>query len=70
MRTLLSGGVVSNTYRYELSCIMNLENDAMWMHMSSDNKPPFWNIFPRRSRKLIALKDNFEKLYLAYLRYL
>jgi len=59
-----------STYRYELSCIMNLENDAMWLHMSSDNKPPFWNIFPRRSKKLISVKNAFEKLYLFYLRYL
>jgi len=58
------------TYRYELSCILNMENDGMWMHMSSDNKPPFWNIFPRRSKSLIKVKNTFEKLYLFYLKYL
>ncbi|HEB58642.1 MAG TPA: NAD(P)/FAD-dependent oxidoreductase [Gammaproteobacteria bacterium] len=70
MRAVLAGKPPSATYRYELSCIMNMENDAMWMHMSSDNKPPFWNLFPRRSKKLITLKNSFENLYLFYLRYL
>jgi len=69
VRAMLKGKQPDTTYRYELSCIMNMENDAMWLHMSSDNKPPFWNIFPRRSKKLIGVKNIFEKLYLFYLRY-
>jgi len=47
-----------------------MENDAMWMHMSADDKPPFWNLFPRRSPKLVKLKNTFEGLYLFFLRYL
>jgi len=70
INAILKGKPVKYTYRYELSCIMNLENDAMWLHMASDDKPPFWNIFPRRSKKLITLKNIFEKLYLFYLKYL
>lgn len=70
MDAILNGKAPNSTYRYELSCIMSMENDAMWLHMSSDNKPPFWNIFPRRSKKLMRLKNMFERLYLAYLRYL
>lgn len=70
MKDVLNGIQPSRTYRYELSCILNMENDAMWLHMADDNKPPFWNIFPRRSKKLIALKNVFERLYLFYLRYL
>lgn len=70
MRAVFNGKQPDSTYRYELSCIMNMENDAMWMHMAADNKPPFWNIFPRRSKKLIVLKNMFEGLYLFYLRYL
>ncbi len=70
MKAILNGAQPAATYRYELSCIMNMENDAMWMHMSSDDKPPFWNIFPRRSKKLITLKNLFERFYLFYLRYL
>jgi len=70
LRAILKGAAATHTYRYELSCIMNLENDAMWLHMADDNKPPFWNIFPRRSKKLIAVKNIFEKLYLLYLKYL
>lgn len=69
MRAALKGKQPVNTYRFELSCIMNMGNDAMWLHMASDGKPPFWNIFPQRSKKLIALKDMFEKLYLLYLRF-
>lgn len=53
----------TSTYRYELSCILNMENDAMWMHMANDNRPPFWNIFPWRSKKLIVLKNTFESGY-------
>ncbi len=70
MRAVLSGGEPSHTYRFELSCIMNMENDALWLHAASDDKPPFWNIFPRHSRKLITVKNLFESLYLFYLRYL
>jgi sulfide:quinone oxidoreductase len=60
----------SDTYRFELSCIMNMENDAMWLHASSDDRPPFRNIFPRRSKKLIKLKNWFERLYRFNLRHL
>lgn len=70
IKAVLNGTQATHTYRYELSCIMNLENDAMWLHMASDEKPPFWNIFPRRSKKLITVKNTFEKLYLLYLKYL
>jgi len=70
MRAVLRGNEPSSTYRFELSCIMNMENDAIWLHASSDGKPPFWNIFPRRSKKLITVKNSFERLYLFNLRYL
>ncbi|HEC20480.1 MAG TPA: NAD(P)/FAD-dependent oxidoreductase [Gammaproteobacteria bacterium] len=70
MRAVLKGGQPSHTYRFELSCILNMENDAMWLHAASDDKPPFWNLFPRHSRKLVRVKDMFERLYLFYLRYL
>ena len=70
MRAVLNGDSPSHTYRFELSCILNMENDAMWLHAASDDRPPFWNIFPRRSRKLVALKNSFEWLYLFYLRHL
>ena len=70
MHATLEGKEPTRTYRHELSCILNMENDAMWMHMADDNRPPFWNLFPRRSRSLITLKNLFEKLYLFYLRYL
>lgn len=70
VNAILKGNAASSTYRYELSCIMNMENDAIWLHMSSDNKPPFWNIFPKHSKGLINVKNIFEKLYLIYLRYL
>jgi len=70
MRAVLKQKPAVNTYRYELSCILNMENDAMWLHVSSDNKPPFWNIFPRRSKILVHLKNVFEKAYLFYLRHL
>ncbi len=69
VKAMLSGKQADTIYRYELSCIMNMENDAIWLHMSSDNKPPFWNIFPKRSKRLINVKNIFEKLYLIYLRY-
>ncbi len=69
MRAALKGKQPVSTYRFELSCIMNMGNDAMWLHMASDGKPPFRNIFPQHSKKLIALKDMFEKLYLLYLRF-
>ena len=70
MKDCLEGNKPSTTYRYELSCIMSMENDAMWLHMASDDKPPFWDLFPRRSKKLVKVKDTFEKLYLMYLKYL
>lgn len=70
LRAVLKDEKPRHTYRHELSCILNMENDAMWLHMADDNKPPFWNLFPRRSKKLISLKNLFEKLYLFYLRYL
>lgn len=70
MKAMLKGNRPESTYRYELSCILNMANDAMWLHMADDNKPPFWNIFPQRSKKLIGLKDIFEKFYLFYLRHL
>ncbi len=70
LKAVLEGESAKTTYRYELSCILNMENDGMWMHMSSDGKPPFWNIFPKRSKKLVGVKNTFEKLYLFYLKYL
>jgi len=70
LRAALRGNEPSSTYRFELSCIMNMEDDAIWLHAASDDKPPFWNIFPRRSKKLITLKNMFERLYLFNLRYL
>lgn len=70
MKAVLGGVLPSRTYRYELSCILNMENDAMWLHRAADNRPPFWNLFPKRSKKLIIVKDMFERLYLFYLRYL
>lgn len=70
MRATLNNEVASNTYRYELSCILNMENDALWLHMADDNKPPFWNIFPKQSKKLAGVKNTFEGLYLFYLKYL
>jgi len=42
----------------------------MWLHASSDDRPPFWNIFPRRSKKLVTLKNVFERLYRFNLRHL
>jgi len=70
IQAVLKGNKSQHTYRYELSCIMNMQDDAMWLHVAADDKPPFWNIFPRRSKKLIAVKNVFEKLYLVYLKYL
>ena len=70
MRAVLKGQPPTHTYRFELSCILNMENDAMWLHAASDDKPPFWNIFPRHSRMLVTVKDMFERLYLFYLRHL
>lgn len=70
MRAVLNGDSSSATYRYELSCILNMENDALWLHRAADDKPPFWNLFPRHSKRLIGIKNLFEKLYLFYLRYL
>jgi sulfide:quinone oxidoreductase len=70
MRAVLNGQSPAGTYRFELSCILNMGDDAMWMHMAADEKPPFWNIFPRRSPGLVRLKNFLESLYLMYLRYL
>ncbi len=69
MRAVLNGEGPKNTYRYELSCILNMGNDAMWLHRAADSKPPFWNIFPRRAVGLIRLKNTLESLYLFYLRH-
>lgn len=70
LREVLQGKQPTHTYRFELSCILNMENDAMWMHNADDNKPPLRGIFPRRSKKLIRVKNTFEWLYLFMLRYL
>jgi sulfide:quinone oxidoreductase len=70
LRVVLRNEEPSHTYRFELSCIMNMEDDAIWMHASSDDRPPFWNIFPRRSKKLIMVKNMFERLYCFNLRHL
>ena len=68
MNLVLTGKEPQATYRFELSCILNMENDAMWLHAASDDRPPFRNIFPKRSTKLIQVKNMFERLYLFYLR--
>ncbi|MHB1514100.1 MAG: NAD(P)/FAD-dependent oxidoreductase [Acidiferrobacteraceae bacterium] len=60
----------THRYRHELSCILDMDNDAMWMHIAEDDRPPFWNLFPRRSKHLIQVKALFERLFLFYLRYL
>ena len=70
MQAVINGISPARTYRYELSCILNMENDALWLHRAADNKPPFWNLFPRHSKKLIGVKNMFERLYIFYLRYL
>lgn len=70
MRAVLNGESPRNTYRHELSCILSMGDDAMWLHRATDNKPPFWNIFPRRSAGLIRLKNILESVYLFYLRHL
>ncbi len=70
MRAALRNDNCIETYRHELSCILNMENDALWLHLAEDEKRPFWNIFPRHSRKLIKVKNMFEKLYLFYLKYM
>lgn len=69
MKAVLIGKSPEHTYRYELSCILNMGNDAIWLHRSEDDKPPFWNIFPKRSARLIQLKNAFESLYMFYLRH-
>ena len=69
MRLAMNGKMPKHTYRYELSCILSMGNDAMWLHRAQDDKPPFWNIFPKRSPRLMRLKNAFESLYLFYLRY-
>jgi sulfide:quinone oxidoreductase len=70
LKAVLRDEEPTHTYRFELSCIMSMGNDAIWLHASSDDRPPFWNIFPRRSKKLITVKDMFERLYLFTLRHL
>ena len=70
MKAALNGKTPTRRYRHELSCILDMEDDALWMHVAEDNKPPFWNIFPRRSKMLIRVKMSFERLFLFYLRYL
>ncbi len=70
LRALFSGKPASHTYRHELSCILNMENDAIWLSASADNKRTVFDLFPRHSRKLVGVKNAFEKLYLFYLRYL
>ncbi|AOV17005.1 pyridine nucleotide-disulfide oxidoreductase [Acidihalobacter aeolianus] len=69
-KAVLAGKGATNRYRHELSCILDMENDALWMHVSEDGKPPFWNIFPRRSKILIRVKGSFERIFLFYLRHL
>jgi len=70
MRATLTGVSATCPYRHELSCILDMENDAMWMHISEDGRPPFWNLFPKRSRHLIRVKMVLEKVFLFYLRHL
>lgn len=70
MRAVLNGASPKGTYRFELSCILNMENDALWLHRSADDRPPFWNLFPRHSKRLIGVKNMFERLYLFYLRHM
>ena len=60
----------TNLYRQELSCILDMQDDAMWLHRSEDGRPPFRNIFPRHSKNLILVKEAFERIFLFYLRYL
>ncbi len=70
VRAILRGASPSHRYRHELSCILDMENDGLWMHRSEDGRPPFWNLFPRRSRQLVRVKSAFEKAFLFYLRHL
>lgn len=70
MKKVLNNQNPKHTYRFELSCIMNMGNDAMWLHVAEDDKPPLWNIFPQRSKKLVGLKSSFEKLYFLYLKHM
>lgn len=70
LKAVLRGDEPSHTYRFELSCILNMEDDALWLHVASDNKPPFWNLLPRHSKRLVMIKNLFEGLYLFYLRHL
>lgn len=68
LRELLAGAPPSHRYRHELSCILDMGDDALWMHRSEDGRPPFGGLFPRRSRRLIRVKSTFEKAFLLYLR--
>ena len=70
LRAVLRGEAPTHTYRFELSCILNMGNDAMWMHRASDDKPPFRGIFPKRSPFLMRVKNSFEGIYQLYLKYL
>lgn len=70
MRAVLAGRPAAARYRHELSCILNMENDALWMHVAEDGRPPFWNLFPRRSKSLIRVKMSLERIMLFYLRHL
>ena len=70
MRAVLRGQPASQRYRHELSCILDMEDDALWMHRSEDGRPPFRNLFPRRGPRLIAVKSTLEKAFLFYLRHL
>ncbi|MHB1587690.1 MAG: NAD(P)/FAD-dependent oxidoreductase [Acidiferrobacteraceae bacterium] len=70
MREVLLDAAPTHRYRYELSCILDMANDGLWMHVAADGKPPLWNLFPRRSRHLIHVKNAFERLFLFYLKHL
>ena len=70
LRAVLRGEPPSRTYRFELSCILNMQDDALWLHVASDGRPPFHGLFPRHSKRLVRVKDAFERLYLFYLRHL
>ena len=70
MKAVLAGKSASHTYRHELSCILDMENDGLWMHISEDGRPPFKGIFPKRSRQLIRVKMLLEQIWLFYLRHL
>ncbi len=70
LRAVLAGRTPTRTYRHELSCILNMHDDALWLHVASDGSQPFGGIFPKHSKRLISVKDTFERLFLFYLRHL